>query len=170
MALSLTVLFLIFSCTSTKTSISSFMESFNPCASLHLNSEELYYYHDQVDNILEHNANVPDYEKSVFQNPDYLPYYNQIFEPEIIKINFSITKNQNNKSDANKGSLFFSKGYLYIKYTSQNVQNSGFEMYNYVTQPEGIYSWKEGDTTGKVFKKAIGDTLGFLFYFIECCK
>lgn len=92
-----------------------------------------------------------------------LDYLKQIFEPEAIKIDFRTIFNTKNKKEIiSQGSIWFSKGNLFIR-----QHGKGELIDNYITTRDFIYSWETGKKEGTKFKRIENDTIHFLIYFLD---
>jgi hypothetical protein len=138
-----------------------------PCANPEIDSQELSDYFYLYDSIIDYNQQAGPNETNAVQNPLYIEYYQQLLEPEIIKCDFTITTEVNGLKTTHKGVIYFSRGYLYIHHFGTLQEGLSFDPYQYVTQANGVYSWKQGDSRGKVFKRIPGDTLTFLTFYID---
>lgn len=99
--------------------------------------------------------------KNALFNANLAEYYKQVFDPEIIQINFRTLKRKNgNQTQLNFGTVWFSKGALYIR---QQAKGSD----NYITVDNGIYSWQAEADRGVMYTRKRDDTMNFLIYFID---
>ncbi|MBN2737830.1 MAG: hypothetical protein JXR70_12670 [Spirochaetales bacterium] len=138
-----------------------------PCFKPEINSLELNDYFFLYDSIMDGFGNTDLHNGDAFRNSQYAEYYKQILEPEIIKCDFTITRETNGLISRHSGVIYFSRGYLYIRHFDSFQGELDFDQHNYITRPDGVYSWKQGDNQGTVFQRYSGDTLTFLTFYID---
>ncbi|MEL6352803.1 MAG: hypothetical protein AAFR58_13660 [Cyanobacteria bacterium J06627_28] len=89
------------------------------------------------------------------------PAYEVVFESAAVEIPFRFTaEREGNREVTSSGTIYYSEGELVIL-----TDRIGGD--NFVTIEGNLYSWKTGETTGKILTRFTGDTVELIDYWID---
>lgn len=103
------------------------------------------------------------YSSNKYLSHDYIEYYKQMFEPEVVLFNLKCIIIDNNSKKELLNKVYFNRNNLFVI----SERNYGHPTYNYYSTNERIYSWITGENIGDVFKRKNGDTIHFLTWLID---
>jgi len=91
-------------------------------------------------------------------------YYRQFLKAGCVKIEYNEIEIINNKEVViNKGEIYYDGAALIALYEN----NTGSGVFNYISRPDGLYSWRPGIKNGKIFEYSADNLKQLLIYLVD---